>query len=182
MKKLSLIIVAFFIALLSVVQAQGNFELMNIEVPPNPEDNAALVNRWFEAKIEGDIATVKSLTAKNFQIFGVDAQPPMNREMYLKTWEGYLAQNKEQGLNQASAISFKVKDGEMAGDWVIFTGEAYWTPKPMDERIVSWFCTFAKIEKGKVVLAYHFQDSLAFLMQAGYTLNPPSWAQAGDKE
>ncbi len=178
MKKLSLIsllIVAFFT---TATYAQDDFQVLNFESSDNSTANGDLVNQWFQSKLAGDFATMESLMSEDFVIMGVDGNPTLSRAEYVETWKGYGQGNSEQGLSQAVAIPIHIKEGEMAGEWVIFTGEASWTPQPTGQEIISWFTTYAKIENGKIVLAYHFQDNLPVMMQMGFTLTPPSWATA----
>lgn len=182
MKKLLVLPVFLFITLaISPLKAQQEFWQLPLIEQENAGGNSTLANDWFDAKIAGDFSAMGSLMTDDFQIFGV-TEKPLDKAGYVEEWQTYHSYNKSMTINQRTVLPIHIEGGEMTGDWVILTGEASWMLRPTEEKIISWFTTFIKVENEKVVLAYHFQDNLPIMLQMGYSLQAPEWAQSTDGE
>ncbi|RMG72960.1 MAG: nuclear transport factor 2 family protein [Bacteroidetes bacterium] len=170
---LSSLLVLFALAIIPQLQAQVHTYYMEPTVITN-EAIPQLVQDWFTAKLSGDFEEMATYMADDFQVFGTDEQA-MNKEAYINLWKGYYAENESQGIQSGGYFAVSFDEGEMAGDWVVYTGQATWTPKG-GNQVVSWFCQMVKVENQKIVLSYHFQDNLPIMMQMGFSLQPPAQA------
>lgn len=173
--------VVFLFTICSTTYSQSNVKIMQPSIAEDNIEIATLVDNWFHAKISGDFEAMKGMMAESFMIYGAE-EKPMSRDEYVTLWKSYNESNSEQSILSGGSFAVTFPDGEMKGDWVYYTIQASWTPKGMEDAIVSWATTMAKIEEGKVAMAYHFQDNFSIMMQMGFTLSAPDWIsqQAGE--
>ncbi len=183
MKTISRIITAvvFLLTICTATFSQSNVEIMQPTIAAQNVELSTLVDNWFHAKVSGDFTAMKRMMAESFVIYGTE-EKPLNRDEYVALWKSYKEYNSEQSLLSGGAFAVTFPEGEMEGDWVYYSVEASWTPKGMETPIVSWATMIVKVENGKIVMAYHFQDNLPIMMQMGFTLTPPDWIsqQAGE--
>ncbi len=166
--------VAFLLTICPATFSQSNVEIMQPVISGQNVALSTLVDDWYHSKVFGDFEAMEEMMTEGFMIFGTD-EKPMNRDEYVALWKSYVESSHKQEILSGGSFAVTFPAGEMKGDWVYYTIQTTWTPKGMDEAIVSWSTTMAKIEEGKISLVYHFEDNYPIMMQMGFTLSAPDW-------
>jgi ketosteroid isomerase-like protein len=141
-------------------------------VQRNP-GNEALVQKYFDAVLKGDITTMESLLADNYKEYGPAVKDSINRVTSLaewtKTYEGFSSIE----YDRYAILSSTVPEGRVKGDWVFDWGRVTANYKNGDQVTFDGHWVF-KIENGKIVQQNNFYNVADILGQLKYTFTPPS--------
>jgi ketosteroid isomerase-like protein len=165
-------------ALASVSRAQVvNIEQPKVSIPSNEAQLKTLAIDFAKSLVTNDIETARSLMHPDFVIYGADTDS-LNRDGYLDLWKRYHAEASSLGIPQGSVMALQIEEGPEAGDWAAFYGMSQWTPTGMQHPVSSWMHMLIRVEDGKVLRIYNFEDQLSILTQMGYQVVPPDMSTA----
>jgi len=138
---------------------------------PNAVADMKVVADFTNALVAGDVAQMRSLMGDKFMAYGPAAADSSNAEQYIKGWvEGAYktATNRKVGF---VTQSFKVLQGDLAGNWVSTWGTYTFTQD--GKNIVVPYQTTFRIADGKIQDSHHYYDNLSIITQLGFTVTPP---------
>ena len=141
-------------------------------VQRNP-DNEAIVQKYFDAVLKGDITTLESLLADNYKEYGPAVSDSMNRETSLNEWKKSWEQFSTITYDRYAILSSTVPEGRVKGDWVFDWGRVTANYKNGDQVKFDGHWVF-KIANGKIVQQNNFYNVADILGQLKYTFTPPS--------
>ena len=143
--------------------------------PQNREDNIVLVERYVDAVVSNDFATMDSLLADNYMGYGPGINDSTNKKDGIANWQ----ENSEElyssiSFERTQYVATTVTEGQAAGDWVTTWAHVNLSYKdgrgPVNFRANSVY----RIEKGKIAFSISFYDASDILRQLGYQFIPPS--------
>ncbi len=147
---------------------------------PNAE-NQALGLKYFDAMIKGDVATMTDLVADNFMQVGPGTKDSVARPAMLVNWKLAWEQDyTSMSYDRYAILTKTVKEGRVAGDWVLDWGKLTMNYKNGKPSITVWYHSAMRIKNGKIERQRIFFDVADLLTQQGFTITPPSW-DAGEE-
>lgn len=142
---------------------------------PNAEADLKVMADYTNAVAAGDAATMRSLLTDSTMMYGPSPADSSSGEQDVKNWEegGFKTQtNREVTFVQQT---FKVLQGNLAGNWVSQWGEYSFTQN--GKTVTFPYHNVSRIENGKIISSRIYYDRQYILTQLGYTLTPPEPAE-----
>jgi hypothetical protein len=137
-------------------------------------ENLAIAQKYMKAVETKNILVIDSLLADNYMGYGPSINDSINKEGAVLNTK-FLMENFYESFEYTrhKEVAVTVKEGEVAGDWVL--NWAYLTIKFKDGRgpVHVWVNIVYRIENGKIVHSRTFYDEADVLRQLGYTMEPP---------
>lgn len=141
-------------------------------VQRNPA-NEAIVQKYFDAVLKGDLAGMEALLADNYVEYGPAVKDSMDRATSIaewkKSWEGFSSIE----YDRYAMLSSNVPEGRVKGDWVFDWGRITANYKNGKQVTFDGHWVF-KIENGKIAQQNNFYNVADILGQMNYTFTPPS--------
>lgn len=162
----------------TVLQAQVAISPMPVQALSTDSPTYQVAQQALTAAISGDTETLEGLLHPDFVAYGADTDS-LDREGYVNLWKGYHAGAHDLGISQGQMFAVDTEAIPSIGSAAMFWGLAQWTPNEAPQPVYAWTHMVIGISEGKVRLLYNFQDQLAVMMQAGFTLVPPGGNDSG---
>jgi hypothetical protein len=174
--KLNLIFAVLLLAVLATTtQAQStptsNPRYQDVVVEnPNAEADMKVVSDYVNSLVSGDIVKAKTLMATGYKGYGPSVADSATSEQTISGWQ----QNYKTQLNRKVGFvtqTFRVKSGDLQGDWVSLWGDYSFTENGKDVKFP--FQYTARVTKGKIDTDRIYYDRLYILQTLGYKVTPP---------
>lgn len=120
-----------------------------VEISDNETDNIALVHKFLEAQMTGDGLTMANLVTPDFYAIN-PAGDSLAIDVYVDIWTALSKSRSNQDAGVFATNSQSVKDGPLAGEWVLFWGTYTATEIETSEALeILWHADF-EIINGKI--------------------------------
>ncbi|MBL0741218.1 ester cyclase [Chryseolinea lacunae] len=133
------------------------------------EENKAIVDKYIQASLTGDVGTMEQFMAPNFKDHGPVKGDTTSRSRYLertqKNWQETFASMK---YNRISALAHTEEAGPLKGDWVLEWGTLGVTYKNGRPPVSIKIHVVYKIKDGKIVYSSSYYNEADALKQQGY--------------
>ncbi len=145
---------------------------------PNVE-NQALGLKYFDAVAKGDIGTMTDVLADNFMQVGPGTKDSVSRPAMLVNWkQAWDQEYSSMSYDRYAILTKTVKEGRVAGDWVLDWGKLTMNYKNGKPSVTIWYHSAMRIKNGKIERQRIFFDVADVLTQQGYTFSLPAWDEA----
>jgi len=174
--QLSLIFAALLLTVLATTtQAQStpssNPRYKDVVVEnPNAEADMKLVSDYVNSLVSGDTVKAKTLMASSYKGYGPSVADSANREQTISGWQ----QNYKKQSNRKVGFvtqTFRVKSGDLQGDWVSVWGDYSFTENGKDIKFP--FQYTARVTKRKIDTDRIYYDRLYIFQALGFKVTPP---------
>lgn len=166
MKKICFIIISISVFGLTLCTKENENAMVG-----NPE-NEALVQKYLNAIVTGDTNAIGGFMSENFVSHGPGINDSANFSStvaeYKKNWKAWSSIDFDRYI----MLSHTVKEGRLAGDWVMDWARITVHYKNKSTVTINWHGVY-KVENGKIVEEDVFYDVADILRQQGYTFVPP---------
>ncbi len=129
--------------------------------------------------MKGDITTMNEVLADQFIQFGPATKDSVARPVFLVDWKNaWDEEYSSMSYDRYAMLTKTVKEGRVAGDWVLDWGKLTMNHKNGKPSVTIWFHTALRIKDKKIERQRIFFDMADLMTQQGYTIMPPSWDEA----
>ncbi len=136
--------------------------------------NLAIAQKYMQAVETSNVAIMDSLLADNYIGYGPSVGDSTNKQQAILNWKDNVDNLYESiKYTRHTELAVTVKEGEVAGDWVLNWALLTITYKGGSVPVQLWVNSVYRIENGKIVLSRTFYNEADVLRQLNYTINPP---------
>jgi|SRR6266850_6814880 len=138
------------------------------------EQNKAVVDKFIQALITGDLKTVDNVLADDFKAYGASRSDSSAKTQYLEIWKhNWDSVFSTMKYNRHIALTESIKDGPVMGDWVLEWGDVSTTYKNGRLPVTFKFHAVYRVKDGKVNLASSFYNVADIMAQQGFKFVSP---------
>lgn len=137
---------------------------------PNAEADMTVVSTYINALVGGELEKAQSLMAANYKGYGPATTDSTNREKVISEWR---ENNQVQANRKVSFVTqtFRVKSGNLEGDWVSLWGDYSFSQNGKEVTIP--FQYTARVSNGKIATDRIYYDRLQVMQTLGFKISPP---------
>lgn len=136
-------------------------------------DNEALVQKYFDNVLKGDLTAMEGLLADNYKEYGPAVKDSMDRATSIAEWKKSFEEFSSVEYDRYAILSTTVPEGRVAGDWVFDWGRVTVNYKNGKQVKFDGHWVF-KVKDGKIIQQNNFYNVADILGQLNYTFTPPS--------
>ena len=138
------------------------------------DQNKAIVDKFIQAVISGDLKTADNLLADDFKDYGPSHSDSATKTQYLenwkKSWDSVFSTMK---YNRQVVFNETIKEGPFKGDWVLEWGDVSATYKNGRLPVTIKFHAVYQVKDGKVNVASSFYNVADIMAQQGFKFVSP---------
>ena len=140
------------------------------------ENNKVIVQKYSDAIVKGDTASLELYLADNYKGYGPGLTDSTDRAKEVSEWKRtWREEFASVDFDRAGTIAFTVPaDGKFPGDWVADWALITVTYKNGNKPFKFWWHAVSRVKDGKIEVSRSFFNQNDYFTQRDFTVTPPA--------